>query len=102
MNHRDFYSPELDEVLTVREFDRLRELSFEEKEAARHLLGHYNYAGGWKAGSFTTKLIELLERADQSNKERLFMGFPEMRYPVWIMQTQGGPALQRLLGVEAA
>lgn len=65
-----------------------------EVHEARHLLGHYGYEGGYHGGSFSTKLIELLEVADGSNQIKLLTAYPAMRTPVWIMQNQGGTALQ--------
>lgn len=48
-------------------------------EAAQHVLGYYNAPGFPRAGSFTNGLIELIGRADPSNRARLLASFPEYR-----------------------
>lgn len=59
-------------------------------EAAVHLLAHYGY-GGPRAGSFTTKLIELWAAADPGNRAALARAFPAMGDMVEIFQRPGGP-----------
>lgn len=66
-----------------------------EIEAAEHLLGHYRYEGGMQGGSFTMGLIELLEKADLTNRAKLLEAFPEFRPAVTIMSTMGGDELIR-------
>lgn len=55
------------------------------QEAARHMLGHYNKPGGYKAGSFTTTLITAFEKADPGNRFKLSLGFPEMAIAARLM-----------------
>lgn len=42
---------------------------------AAHVLYHYG-AGGYEAGSFTRRLIDLITRADPQNRALLELGFP--------------------------
>lgn len=44
-------------------------------EVAAHVLFEYG-AGGYAAGSFTTKLLSLISSADPTNRARLEVGFP--------------------------
>lgn len=45
-------------------------------EVASHALWHYGY-GGMKPGSFTISLMETIARADQANRYRLYLAFPQ-------------------------
>jgi hypothetical protein len=47
-------------------------------EEARNVLGHFGIEGGWTAGGFTTALMTAYGKADQSNRARLALGFPEL------------------------
>lgn len=44
-------------------------------DIAAHVLAHFD-SGGYEAGSFTRRLIDLIDRADPSNRARLALGFP--------------------------
>lgn len=66
---------------------------------ARHLLGHYGYAGGWQPGGFTTSLIRAWEKADGGNRRRLRMGFPALGLAVGLLGVDRGvEALQVFIG----
>lgn len=58
-------------------------------EAAEHMLAHYGY-GGPRAGSFTTKLIDLWAAADPGNRAALARAFPAMGYAAEEIQRPGG------------
>lgn len=47
-------------------------------ETERHVLGHFGAEGGYKAGSFTTKLMEAYQNADPGNRYRVSLGFPDL------------------------
>lgn len=72
-----------------------------ELEAARHLLWAEGYPNGWEPGSFSKNLIRAFQTADQVNRARLWIAFPEYRTPMLILQNEGGDALTRAL-IEAA
>lgn len=55
-----------------------RDLTEEQIEAARHVLGYYGAEGGWQAGSFTQNILRAYQGADPGNKARLRRGFPEI------------------------
>lgn len=69
----------------------------DERHAARQLLGHYGYPGGYTPGGFVAKLIDAMGHADQSNLEKLLRAFPEFRNPVTVMREHGGEKLAKLL-----
>lgn len=45
-------------------------------ETARHVLWTFGREGGYRPGSFTQRLIELLAHADNVNMARLAQAFP--------------------------
>ncbi|MFH8627813.1 hypothetical protein ACH4A8_39000 [Streptomyces vietnamensis] len=47
-------------------------------DTARHVLWTFGRDGGFRPGSFTQKLIELIAMADQANTVRLGASFPEV------------------------
>lgn len=48
-------------------------------------------SGGYRAGSFTTVLIEAIQRADVANRAKLALGFPGYVTAVtWAMDDLGG------------
>jgi len=47
-------------------------------DTARHVLWTFGREGGFRPGSFTQKLIELIASADQANTVRLGQAFPEV------------------------
>lgn len=68
----------------------MRYLTEAEKEAARNILwveGRRDV--GWEPGSFTTKLIEALQRADHMNTAKIINGWPQFSEPYIIATTQG-------------
>lgn len=66
-------------------------------EAVRHILGHHNHPGGYRAGTFTTDLIELWGKADYVNQARLATGFPVLGQVIAILQRDGLEAVAALL-----
>ena len=50
----------------------------DEKGLERQLLGYYGYEGGYPPGGFLSSLLGTWEKADQSNRSRLGVAFPEL------------------------
>lgn len=46
-------------------------------ETARHVLWVFGTEGGFRPGTFTQKLLELLAYADEANTAKLAIAFPE-------------------------
>ena len=55
-------------------------------ESARHLLGYYHKPGGYMPGGFTTKLIELFEKADPINRAKLAAVYPEISHVAALLE----------------
>ena len=68
-----------------------------EIEAARHLLGFYGHADGFRPGGFTTSFIHTLERADTFNRFRLIAAFPEFRKAYEVISWYGSDTLADVL-----
>ena len=68
----------------------------EVRHAARDLMGHYNFMGGYQPGSFRTALFSLWERADRSNKFKLAQAFPAEGAAIEALESQGESGLRRL------
>lgn len=54
---------------------------------AMHVLYHFG-EGGIRAGSFTTRLIDLIAHADPGNQNRLGAGFPGYVHAVYVAQNR--------------
>lgn len=52
------------------------ELTEEEVETIRFVLGYFGYKGGWQAGGFTQLIMQAYQKADPQNKARLRLAFP--------------------------
>lgn len=65
--------------------------------AASHLLHYYNTQGGYPGGSFATKLIELMEIADEENLQKLLTVYPEYEFGVRMLQKSGKNKLATLV-----
>lgn len=59
-------------------------------DVAAHVLHAFGREGGYPAGSFTQKLIALIDQADDNNIQLLRLGFPE--YVAAILTIQNNPA----------
>lgn len=73
-------------------------------ETARHVLWHYGCAGGgWQPGSCIESLITTIDRADEDNRDKLALGFPD--YVAAVVAAKYDPNgianLQRLAAGEA-
>lgn len=70
---------------------------------AAHVLFHFG-AGGYEAGSFTMRLIELIARADPGNRALLGLGFPGYVAAVGLADrtTDGIAVLQKIAAGEQA
>lgn len=80
-------------VLTQQQVD----CKHKEVTVAAHLLAHYGYPGGYRAGSFSEALIKALECADTINTMKIFSAFPEYQTPVVLMKHSGHEALTRFM-----
>ncbi|MFI2349751.1 hypothetical protein ACH492_22390 [Streptomyces sp. NPDC019443] len=71
-------------------------------ETANHVLFHFGY-GGYQAGSCIESLITTIDRADEDNRDKLALGFPEyVAAVVAIKYDPNGVAnLQRIAGGSA-
>lgn len=58
-------------------------------EVANHVLFQYN-AGGFPAGTFTRKLLDLMGSADFQNKAKLGICFPEYALAINIIESPDG------------
>lgn len=56
-------------------------------EAAEHLLAYYNHGEYPRGGSFTTKLIEVWEAADMTNRAALSRAFPAMGWASLVLSS---------------
>jgi len=72
-------------------------------ETARHVLHTFGAAGGWRPGTFTTRLLDLLAYADDDNAARLATAFPAEAAAVHLAKYEesGIAQLQRIAGSEA-
>lgn len=61
--------------------------------AASHLLYYHNAAGGYPGGSFSNKLIELMDMADNENLEKLLKAYPEYEFGVRMLKKSGANKL---------
>lgn len=68
----------------------------EVSDTARQVLGHYHYEGGFRPGSFTTRLIEVFEVADPANTIALSGAFPVMGSVLTTMSTFGASAVHEI------
>lgn len=73
--------------------------SFEEQEAARHVLWYVGDKRGWEPGSFTSKLLDAWARADRENDARLRGAFPALGIAVAYAQHEGADALAEWGGI---
>lgn len=74
------------------------EISPETRAAASDLLGFYNL-GGTAPDGFHAMLFELWTKADQLNRARLAVAFPEAARAVDTMNEGGPEALKKLAAV---
>lgn len=58
-------------------------------QVAAHVLSHFGRDGGYPAGSFTERLISVIDFADDSNLAKLQLSFPE--YVAAILAIQRDP-----------
>jgi len=70
------------------------------KDTARHVLWMFGTEGGYRPGTFTQKLLELLAYADPENTAKLAVAFPAEAEAVRIAKYErdGAEQLLRIAG----
>lgn len=69
-------------------------------ETARHVLWTFGHEGGYRPGTFTTKLLELLAYAPPTQEARLALGYPEETAAVHLAKhTEDGIAKLKTIAV---
>ncbi|MEV0917891.1 hypothetical protein AB0I93_26985 [Streptomyces sp. NPDC049967] len=71
------------------------------EDTARHVLWTFGTEGGYRPGTFTQKLLELLAYADQDNTAKLAVVYPGEAEAVRIAKYEknGVEQLQKIAGV---
>ena len=71
------------------------------EDTARHVLWTFGTEGGYRPGTFTQKLLELLAYADPDNTAKLAVVFPGEAEAVRIAKYEkdGAEQLQKIAGV---
>lgn len=69
-------------------------------ETARHVIWTFGYEGGYRPGTYTQKLLELLAYADEANTAKLATVFPAEAAAVRLAKyaEDGMDQLQRIAG----
>lgn len=77
----------------------LADLSEITPTVARHVLAHFGDSHGYRAGSFTTSLIETIARADVINMALLATGYPGYVKAVCLLAQNADDGIFRLRGI---